>query len=150
MVVYTNSGAGTYTTPPQVLDTLNNAYQSCYNTSGNLSGNANAPDLVSANCFDNTVTVYLNDGSGNFDQTHRGNLYYIAAIVPGALSIADMNGDGFNDIVSTNVRAGDVTVLLNDGTGAFPSTGPSIGYAIGGELPPRRWWLTSTKTSITT
>jgi hypothetical protein len=132
MVVYLNgkgSGYGSYPTAT-ALSTPNNVYASCFNVAGDLGGHATQADIVSANCFDNTVTVYVNkgDGTGTFSQ----GAYYIVGTDSIALSIADVNGDGYNDIISTNERGADITLLLNDGTGNFPKTGPAFGYATGG------------------
>jgi hypothetical protein len=48
------------------------------------------------------------------------------------LAIADMNGDGKNDLVVTNQQAGDVSVLLGNGDGTLQGSPVSVGYAVGG------------------
>jgi hypothetical protein len=105
-------------------------YSACFNVAGDLSNpaHAGANDIVSANCLDNnSVTVYVNtNGTGTFSQ----GVYSQGGIDTTAVSIADINGDGKNDIVSSNQQGADVTVLLGDGTGKMQD--PSVGYAMGG------------------
>ena len=130
MVVYLNSptsGYGTYPNPPAALETPDKVHDSCFNTSGNLSSHSGADDIVSANCLDNnTVTVYVNNGTGTFSQ----GVYAQGGIDTTAVSIADINGDGKNDIVSSNQQGADITVLLGNGDGTLQPA--AVGYAIGG------------------
>jgi hypothetical protein len=48
------------------------------------------------------------------------------------LAIADLNGDGNNDLVVTDQQAGDVSVLLGNGDGTLKGSPVSVGYAVGG------------------
>ena len=113
------------------LDTPDGVYDSCFVTSGDLNGDGK-DDIVSANCTDDSITIFLNNGDGSF----QPGVYYPVApetytgASPVALSIADVNGDGFNDIVSSNFLSGDVTVFLGNGNGTVRI--PTIGYATGG------------------
>jgi hypothetical protein len=126
MVVYLNNGAGGFI-GPTVLATSDNVYDACLNVAGDLSGHTGANDIVSANCLDNnTVTVYANDGNGTFSE----GVYYQGGIDTTAVTIADINGDGKNDIVSSNQQGADVTVLLGNGDGTMQPA--SVGYATGG------------------
>jgi hypothetical protein len=129
MVVYLNNGASGFN-GPTALATPDNVYDACFNIAGDLSGHPGANDIVSANCLDNnTVTVYVNtNGTGTF----AAGVYSQGGIDTTAVTIADMNGDGKNDIVSSNQQGADVTVLLGDGTGKMQD--PSVGYAIGGTM----------------
>jgi len=128
IMVYLASGSGYL--PPVPLTTPTSVYDSCFLASGDLTGDG-VDELVSANCVDNTVTVYVNDGSGTF----QTGVYYPASgslspAWPVALTIADVDGDGKNDIVLTDQQGGDVTVLLGNGNGTVQN--PSVGYAVGG------------------
>lgn len=124
----TFAAAAAYTTPDGV-------YGSCANAVGDINGDGH-PDIVSANCNTNTVTVYLNNGSGGFGM----GAYYNAAVTPSsgetpviypnAVTVADVNGDGFGDIVSVNYLAGDVTVMLGSSSGTVQV--PTFGFATGG------------------
>ena len=120
VAVYLNSGTA-YTST--LLATPNHVYHSCYLATGILKSGL---DLVAPNCFDNTVTVWVNNGSGGFG----AGTYYTAGTVPSAVTIADIDGDGNNDVVSSNWQGADVTVLLGNGTGALSAPGPA--FAIGG------------------
>ena len=128
MVVYLNNGTGGFN-GPTALSTPDNVYSACFNVAGDLSNSAHASvnDIVSANCLDNnTVTVYVNDGTGTFS----AGVYSQGGIDTTAVAIADMNGDKINDIVSSNQQGADVTVLLGNGDGTMqPAT---VGYAMGG------------------
>ncbi len=114
----------------------------CNNAAGvlNNAGNGN-PDLVSVNCggggvAPGSLTVYVNSGTGTFP---TGVVYYPAteltdntdvSVGPLAVTIADVNGDGKNDIVSSNNYGGDVTILLGNGDGTVNV--PNVGYSTGG------------------
>jgi len=130
MVVYLNNGSGTGFTGPTALTTQDSVYDSCFNVAGNLSGHTGAADIVSANCLDNnTVTVYANtNGTGVFSQ----GAYSQGGIDTTSVAIGDINGDGKNDIVSSNQQGADITVLLGKGDGTVLPA--SVGYAIGGTM----------------
>ncbi|HXM22652.1 MAG TPA: FG-GAP-like repeat-containing protein [Terriglobales bacterium] len=127
IVVYLANGSGGYLAPV-ALATPDSVYDSCFLAGGQL---ATSTDLVSANCTDNTVTVYVNTGG-----TFSAGTYYpvsgtlLAPAEPVAVTIADVNGDGHNDIVATDQQGSDLTVLLGNGNGTVQD--PSVGYALGG------------------
>lgn len=115
--------------------TSNSVFDGCSLGLGDLTGDGE-PELVSANCWDNTITVYVNNGDGSF----QTGVYYSAVVhagtafagdaYPEAVTIADVNGDGKNDIVSSNDDGGDVTILFGNGDGTVSI--PTLGYAVGG------------------
>ncbi|HEX8815436.1 MAG TPA: FG-GAP-like repeat-containing protein [Terriglobales bacterium] len=113
------------------LATSDATYDSCYVASGDLRGNGK-DDIVSANCTDDSITVFLNNGNGSF----KPGVYYpessavYTGASPVALSIADVNGDGVNDIVATNFLSSDVSVFLGNGDGTVKT--PTAGYIVGG------------------
>ena len=133
--VYLATSATTYA-PAAVYPTSDNAFDGCSLTFGDLDGDGK-PEAASANCYDNNITIYKNNGGGSF----QNGVYYAAGVnagnpvdlVPYAVTIADVNGDGMNDIVSTNYDGGDVTILFGNGDATVNV--PSMGYAIG-YFPP--------------
>ncbi len=112
---------------PAALGTSDGIFDACFNAAGNLSGHTSAADIVSANCLDGTITVYVNGGSANFST----GTYYLAGSSPAAVTIADMNGDGSNDLVVTDKQAAGIEILTGDGTGVVQDN-PAVSYAVGG------------------
>ncbi len=123
LMVYINNGAG-YNMPVP-LTTPNGLYDACSIAAGDLN-NDGFPEIVAANCQDNNVTVYVNNGTGGFSS----GTYYYAGRLPEAVAIADINDDGSNDIVAADAFGGDVSVLLGNGDGTLQV--PTVGYATGG------------------
>jgi len=87
-------------------------------------------DLVCANygdsCGDgNTLTVFTNDGVGDF----TSNATITVGYGPVCVVAADVNGDGYVDLITANQGDFTLTVLTNDGHGNFTlqSTIPAIG-----------------------
>lgn len=77
------------------------------------------PDLVILDQNSNSVTILLASGAaGNFV---LGGHYLIGATTPTGIAVADFNGDGRPDIATSNTGSNNVSILLNDGAGAFPS-----------------------------
>lgn len=80
-------------------------------------------DLIAVNLSDHTFAIYNGDGTGNFTAA--------APLSTGLtgyerFAVADLDGDGFNDIAVTGCRNtscnnGTVT-LINDGAGSFTSS----------------------------
>jgi hypothetical protein len=123
------TGAGLYADVPVSLTTRDSNYGACNSTAGDVTGDGK-PEIVSFNCNDNTIAVYVNQGDGTFAAGvyYNNNSDQNQGISDGA--IADLNGDGKNDIVAINEYAGDVSVFLGNGDGTF-SVKPSS-YAVGG------------------
>src|SRR5262249_52733608 len=83
------------------------------------------PDLVTANEGDgkhpgNTVSVLRGNGDGSF----RKQRAYDAGTYPGAVTVADVNGDGIPDLVVANFLNQPVSVLLGNGDGSFQKQRP--------------------------
>jgi hypothetical protein len=64
--------------------------------------------------YTNSVSVYLNNGSGNY----KDRIDYIVDKKPSGLITADFNGDGWPDVATSNSAGYSVSVLLNRGTGS--------------------------------
>jgi len=130
IVVYLNNGSGGYDLPTALV-TPDTVYDSCF-LGGGVLHTGGKGDLVSANCDDNSVTVYVNNGTGGF----ATGFYYAVASRPVGVTVADVNNDGKTDIVASCFRSADIKVLLGDGSGAVaPAT---VGYVTGGSplVPP--------------
>jgi hypothetical protein len=108
------------------LGTPDGTYFSCFNTAGDLSTVNGPPDLVSANCRKNNITIFVNNGSGTF----ASGQYYSVLGGPIGASIGDVNGDGVNDVVTVEGQSGDIASLLGNGDGTVQNeTG---GFVTGG------------------
>ncbi|MBD1208387.1 MAG: VCBS repeat-containing protein [Ignavibacteria bacterium] len=92
-------------------------------------------DWVITDDTQNTISIRLNDGTGNFSQTATGSPY-TCANVPIYLSIADINNDGRLD-VAVGGRGADIGIFLNTGTASIlPASATMMGAsAIGYTYP---------------
>jgi len=80
-------------------------------------------DFAVGNAGNDLVSVYLGSGDGML--THGGNFRADRGVR--GVCVVDLDGDGFSDIVTANNRGGgtgNVSVLLNDGTGGFERRPP--------------------------
>src|SRR5215467_9192516 len=75
------------------------------------------PDIIVGNSGDETLTVLLNDGKGHF--TPASGSPFACGKGPNDISVADMNGDGYPDLVIANTGTPYITILLGDGKGSF-------------------------------
>jgi Flp pilus assembly secretin CpaC len=79
--------------------------------------NDSHPDLVVVNQTDNTVSVLLGNGDGTF--TVATNSPLATGQGPTAVTIADFNADGNQDIAVTDPQTDSVSVFLGLGQGLF-------------------------------
>ena len=104
--------------PTQFIDTLNSPGSVVL---ADVNGDG-FPDIVEIGS-DGTVAVLFNRGDG----TYKDSAHYYVTIAkngtlspaPVALTVADVNGDGFPDIIVANSTAATVSVLINKGDGTF-------------------------------
>ncbi|MBD2705172.1 VCBS repeat-containing protein [Spirosoma sp. BT702] len=83
-------------------------------------------DLLTANLGSSTVSVLLNNGSGNFTP-HPTNPAPAVGSGPRSVVLGDVDGDGDLDLLTANLGSDNVSVRLNDGSGNFtaPATNPN-------------------------
>jgi hypothetical protein len=103
---------------------------------GDFNGDGNL-DLAVTNGADNTVSILLNQNCSSipaaFCTFSPAPVSPTVGSGPSAISTADMNADGFLDLVVTNAGNNSVTILLGDGTGAFSPVIPQgpVGFSTG-------------------
>ena len=88
-------------------------------------------DLAVANLTSNDVSVSRNNGHGTFTGMLDTVNYGVGGF-PTSVFIADVDGDGDNDLAVANMRSNTVSVLSNNGDGTFA---PKVDFAdVGGSL----------------
>ena len=91
-------------------------------------------DMAVVNGSSNTVSVFLNTTpTGTSTPTFSARTDFAIGTLPSHLSIADLNGDGIPDLVTTNQSSNSVSVLLNTTTpgATTPSFSSATGFATG-------------------
>ena len=89
------------------------------------------PDLAVINAYDNSVSIFLNSGSGTFP-TRKD---YATGAYPTAVVVGDFNGDGKLDLATSecgatpNCAGGSASILLGNGDGTFQT---HVDYTVGG------------------
>lgn len=80
--------------------------------------------------FEGTAGVMLGDGTGGF----VAGATFDAGQNPGAIAVADVNGDGHPDLTITDSSTDDLSIYDGDGSGVFG--GPAT-YGLGGAVKPK-------------
>lgn len=89
---------------------------------------ANNNDLVTANSGNNSVSVFLNNGSGSFPTKTD---YSTNLSSPVAVAAADIDGMNGPDLAVINQGSNTVAIFLNDGSGNFNPHPTKPAYAVG-------------------
>jgi VCBS repeat protein/List-Bact-rpt repeat protein/FG-GAP repeat protein len=74
-------------------------------------------DLVVANTDDDSISVFLGDGTGGF--VKAAGSPFATDLGPFALALGDLNGDGKLDLVVVNSIGDSISIFLGDGLGGF-------------------------------
>lgn len=92
---------------------------------GDVDGNGSL-DIAVAEHDSNALTILVNDGKGRFTGLSSRPEIAPSSVRPHThdIAIADVNGDGYADLLATVANAGSIAVLLGNGKGAFaPAAG---------------------------
>lgn len=102
---------------------------------GHLNGDS-VLDIVTANRSDNTFSVLLSQPGGGYVRSD----YNSGGVRATDVAVADLNGDGRDDVIVTNEMIdaqtstyGNVVTFLNDGTGVFSNS--TLKHVRGREIP---------------
>ena len=124
VAVLSNDGEGTLAVPPVAVG--GSAMQVL--ATGDLDGDGHV-DLAlagqSSNGASSVMRVALNDGTGAFPSVVD---YPFAGAIPSAIAAGDINHDGTTDVAVLTASDSQVSVLPNQGHGAF---GPAVAYPAG-------------------
>lgn len=105
------------------------------NGDGNLDLISSAMNLLQANGFRdvgnvNSISVQFGDGAGNFGtpRLYHGNSGMFS------IALADLNGDGFPEVITANEDSDTASIYVNDGKGGFGAPGGGyLGYLAQGQ-----------------
>ncbi len=114
--VLLGNGNGTFQTPIAVVNGRCGVAVGDFNNDG-------IPDLVTADAQNASkgtqVRVFLGDGTGDFKTSTTYQTGNDAGVITGALAVDFFSGGTDVDIAVENLRSGNVTLLLGNGTGKF-------------------------------
>ncbi|MFG0256985.1 MAG: FG-GAP repeat domain-containing protein [Phycisphaerales bacterium JB043] len=123
VTIYLGDGSGTNfpSTPPYL--TSNNTGTQGLGPRGLVSVDLNldgAPDLVTSNTGDNTISVLYNDGTGVFIAGDAAQ-FFSTGTAPIDIVAGDWNNDGYPDLAVANALDDTVEIFLNLTTGTYPA-----------------------------
>jgi FG-GAP-like repeat len=125
IAVLLGSGNGNFGTPTFYTSGTAKSWTSSF-TWGDFNHDGNV-DVAVANTIDNTVTIFLGNGSGTLAAS--GSPIDVGDN-PEAIRAGDFTGSGFTDLVTANYKDGTVTTLLNDKNGLFTASTISVGSGV--------------------
>jgi hypothetical protein len=123
VVIYMNSddGSGAFGAPV-LMDPGGDAYYSYHAAVGDVNGDGDVDLVVACHGDEPSYAGKLKVLLGNGDGTFQPAITYPTRPYPLDVKLADLNGDEHLDIVTvSDTSPGWVSVLLNDGEGAFPT-----------------------------
>jgi hypothetical protein len=73
------------------------------------------PDIITANNYADTVSLIRRGAEGGFldNQPFKTGLTLKTGVSPTAMAVVDVNGDGRNDIITSDFNTNSISVLLN-------------------------------------
>ena len=83
-------------------------------------------DLVGGDTDDDTISVFLGDGEGNFDN----RITSVGPVETGSVAVGDYDGDGFADLVTGNQNS-NIYYLHGNGDGTFATATILAGLSSG-------------------
>ncbi len=116
VTVLLGDGRGGFAPAPKSPFTVNSRPHPHGIAFGDFNGDHNL-DFVIDDWGNNQVTVVFGDGKGNF--ASPGVSFAVGQMPYQRARVADVNQDGFADVITTNTEGGDVSVLLGNGKGSF-------------------------------
>lgn len=89
-------------------------------------------DIVTADTDNDTVTVMVNDGTGDFSDI----FHFDTGAHPGAVAVGDVTGDGNADVVTANRQTNNISVLASALSRVVLPDDPATGTIVGPQGPP--------------
>ena len=114
LVVLTNDGSGDLV----VAQTLQVGWMPVALVAADVNGDGWV-DLITANYNRGDLTVLTNDGGGGFVLSSSPGVGNVFSSDPHSVIAADVNRDGWVDLICANQGDGTLVVLANDGSGGF-------------------------------
>jgi type II secretory pathway component GspD/PulD (secretin) len=120
VIILLGNGDGTFTDPKTAVSyVVGNQPSSIVLNTFNTNTDANL-DFVVTNFADNTYSVFTGNADGTFTQV-KGSPFHLPTGQTGPIAVtsADFNGDGKQDLAIVNQTTNNVTVLAGNGDGTF-------------------------------
>lgn len=76
-------------------------------------------DMATSSSLNDEISILLNDGTGDYPNHTEFSIG--AGTAPKHIESADINSDGFIDLITSNSGNGSFTIYQNNGSGEFPS-----------------------------
>lgn len=130
---FLGNGDGTFTYACTRSSGLNSGSEPTAIAVADFNGDGRA-DLAVANQGESTLSIFLGNGDGTFQETpytypvSANPQVELYAPNPAAVIVADFNGDGLVDVATANFGDSTVSVLLGKGDGTLLA---SVQYAVG-------------------
>ena len=124
ITVYLSSGS-TYAS----VNLAQSNYKPCNSIAADLTGDSR-PEIISANCNDDSITIYVNNGDGSFQNAVYYSVPGAGYVEPYGLAVADFNRDGKNDVAVSLGYAGQIAIFKGKGDGTL--TIPTTAFSTGG------------------